>query len=215
MVTTGWLLYELISNLLGIAAANSTIIIFRILSTLVLFLIFTYYHWRLLRQDGKLLDETLAERQRNFPVAILSANGEFSEQIQKSVSIMAPNIPILVQDASQPLAQETKSSKAVILQTGLLITASKAVLDWLQVFEGKRIVLPSEASGWIWLGFSEHSLERQIRQAVKVIQQLAEAGESKSARSLSPGTVVGYVIGAILGLIMFCIFSTAVIEVFN
>jgi hypothetical protein len=215
MVSTGWLLYELISNLLGIAESNSLQIIFRILGTLVLFLVFTYYHWRLLRQDGKLLDETLAERQRNFPVAILSEDTDFTERVQKAMSILAPNIPVVVQAVKKPLAKEIGTAKAAILQTDTLVNAGKSVLDWLQDFDGKRIVLPSEAPGWIWLGFGEHNLERQTRQAVKVVQQLAEAGESKGARSLSPGTVVGYVIGVIIGLIVFCMFSSAIIELFN
>jgi hypothetical protein len=215
MVSTGWLLYELISNLLGIAEHNSLQITFRILGTLGLFLVFTYYHWRLLRQDGKLLDETLAERQRNFPIAVLSADTDFIERVQKAVSIQAPEIPVVIQTANKPLAKEVLKTKAAILQTDTLTDAGKSVLDWLQGYDGNRIVLPSAAPGWIWLGFTEHSLERQIRQAVKVVQQLAEAGESKGARSLSPGTVVGYVIGAIVGLIVFCMMSSAIIELFN
>jgi hypothetical protein len=215
MVTTGWLLYELIGSILGIASTNFGQTLLTLLGTLVLFLVFTTYHWRLLRADNQKLDKTIAAYQQAFPVAVVSRTDGFSEQVRQTLAALAPHIPLITQTADQPLVEGLGDARAVIFPADLLIGADGALQEWLNAFEGERLVLPTAAEGWVWLGLTEQSLERQIRQAARVIQQLAEAGETKAARSLSPAAVIGYVLGAILGLMAICILSSLIIELFG
>jgi hypothetical protein len=214
MITTGWLLYELLSNLMDIASRDSLETIITQVGTLALFVVFTVYHWRLLQLDGKKLDETIAARWRAFPVAVITQTDGFAEQVSRTMSTLAPEIPLITQQAGQPMSDEIKEAKAVILPAKTMIGADGGLRKWLDDFAGQRLVLPTTAAGWVWLGITEQSLERQIRQAVRVIQQLAEAGETKAARSLSPGTVIGYVFGVIFGLIAICALTSWIIELF-
>jgi hypothetical protein len=214
MITTGWLLYELIRSLLGIASNNSLQTMITLIGTLLLFLVFTYYHWRLLRVDGQKLDEATSERRKNFPVAVITETEGFADQVNSMMTALVPEIPLVTQQAGLPLVEEIQNAKAVILPSDTLVGADSALRKWLDDFSGERLVIPTASSGWVWLGITEQSLERQIRQAVRVIQQLAEAGDTKAARSLSPGTVIGYVLAVLVGLIAICALSSAIIELF-
>jgi hypothetical protein len=214
MVTTGWLLFELISSILGVSTPNFTQTFLTLLGTLVLFLVFTIYHWRLLRQDGQKLDETMASRQQAFPVVVVTRDDSFAEQIRKALTALAPDVPLIIQDTDQPLAEGVQDAKAVILSADMLAGSNGTIQDWLHGFEGERLVLPTPTQGWVWLGLTEQSLSRQARQAARVVRQLAEAGEAKAGRSLSPATVLGYVLGALLGIIVICSLTSVIIELF-
>jgi hypothetical protein len=214
MVTTGWLLYELISNVLGIDNPDFMRTFLTQLGTLALFLVFTIYHWRLLRQDGHKLDETKASRQQTFPVAAIAHSEVFAEQIRKALTALAPNVPLTIQDADKPLAEGVGDAKAVILPADMLVESNGAVQEWLRSFQGERLVLPTPTPGWMWLGLTEQSAARQARQAARVIRQLAEDGEARAGRSLSTSTVLGYVFGTLLGLIVICTLTSVIIELF-
>jgi hypothetical protein len=214
MVTTGWLLFELISSLLGIDNPNFMRNFLTLLGTLALFLVFTIYHWRLLRQDGQQLDETKVARQQNFPVAAVAHNEVFAEQVRKALDAFAPDVPLIIQDAHKPLAEGVGDAKAVILSADILVGSDGAVQEWLRGFQGERLVLPTPTPGWMWLGLTDQNTVRQARQAARVIQQLAEDGEARAGRSLSPATVLGYVFGALLGLIVICTLTSLIIELF-
>jgi hypothetical protein len=214
MVTTGWLLFELISSVLGIDNPDFMRTFLTLLGTLVLFLVFTFYHWRLLRQDGHKLDETKASHQQTFPVAAVTHNEVFAEQIKKALAALAPDVPLIIQDADKPLAEGVGDVKAVILPADMLVASNGAVQEWLRGFEGERLVLPTPTPGWMWLGMTEQSTARQARQAARVIRQLAEDGETRAGRSLPPATVLGYVFGALLGIIIICTLTSVIIELF-
>ena len=95
------------------------------LGTLGLFVIFTIYHWRLLRQDGVKVDATNAKRQQAFPVAIVSQSADFNQVVSQTLSALTPDIPQILQTAGQPIAEGFEEAQAMILSAEILITGDQ------------------------------------------------------------------------------------------
>ena len=147
MFTSGYLLYEVISALLNVTSENLLKTVISIAGTLGLFLAFTIYHWRQLRQDGVKVDATLAAQQQAFPVMILTHDAAFGQEVGAALSALVPQIPQIIQSVDQPLADGGKEAKAVILPADILIKGSGALDSWLSSFTGERLVLPSPSRG--------------------------------------------------------------------
>lgn len=214
MITTGGLLYDLLSNLLNIGTRYSLQSILSLSGTLILFLVFTFYHWRLLRQDGKKLDQSLAVRHSQYPVLLVGRPEGLNETFRQAMADLAPNIPLTLQPPDQPLTAAANDAKAAIFSADILTGKQTAMQEWLRDFQGDRLALQGTADDWLWLGQTDLSPERQVRQAVKTILQLADSGEARAARSLPPATVVGYFFGGLLGLIVICVITSLLMEMF-
>jgi hypothetical protein len=57
------------------------------------------------------------------------------------------------------------------------------------------------------------STQEMARQAAKIITQYAEE-DTRQKRTLSPLTVVGYVFGALIGIAILCVATTAILNMF-
>jgi hypothetical protein len=84
----------------------------------------------------------------------------------------------------------------------------------LEGFTGSRLVIPIDEKDWIWAGLTDLSSQELARQAAKMITQFAEVRDTRQRRMHSPLTIIGYVLGALVGAALLCIASTVILEMF-
>jgi len=215
MITAGMLLYQLIQLVLGNADRHSLQTILSLGALLILFVIFSIYHWRCLQADGRRVSKALIEKYAAFPVMVFdTGEGQFAESILSALKTIAPGMPAVVQPAGDPLDERIDSAAAAVIPSNLLTHPPEAVRAWLEQYTGARLVIPVDEKDWLWVGLTDLSAQDMARQAAKMLAQFAEAQDTRQRRIHSPLTIIGYVFGALAGAALLCIASTAILEMF-
>ncbi|HLE15024.1 MAG TPA: DUF5671 domain-containing protein [Anaerolineales bacterium] len=199
MFTTGQLLFQLISALLGDPANDLQIQVLQILKTMALFAVLLTYHWRVLRKDARLAETTLSRRHTLYPVLILDPEQDgFAESLLAALEHQAPALPVAVHPIAQGAPDETLSAaKAVILPGGQLAQLPEALRLWLQSYPGARLALPSRSEGWTWIGGPGKSIDPLARQAAVTIRRLAEGEQISPNREGSPWMTLVYILAGL------------------
>jgi hypothetical protein len=113
-----------------------------------------------------------------------------------------------------PFDESIDSAAVAVIPSNLLTHPPEAVRVWLKQFTGFRLVIPIDEKDWIWAGLTDLSSQELARQAAKMITQFAEVRDTRQRRMHSPLTIIGYVLGALVGAALLCIASTVILEMF-
>jgi hypothetical protein len=204
MISAGALLFQLISALLGDPQEQLLRQTSQLLGWMVLFSIFLIYHWRAMQADNRLAEKALARRYSLFPVLVLAEEGvdsDFSAAMLEALERHAPALPVAVHSYSQGVPDETLSAaRAVILPAELVARPSEALRLWLQGFDGPRVVVPTQAEGWLWVFGSGRTLKSLANQAARTIRELAEDEPIASPREASSWMAVIYILAGLAAL---------------
>ncbi len=197
MASAGVLAFTLLQTLLGSPPDNSSIAVDS-LRTLFCFVLLGVYHITVLRADGRRAAGALAEKQAAFPVLIFDpGDGTFAAAVQAAIRRTAPNLPLAVQAADQPVPPQT-GARAVILPGDLALDPPAALRTWLEQYAGSRIIVPRPAPGWVWAGGFKESTA--LTQAAQAVRQLAEGQEVRLATGNPAAMAFVYFLAVIGGL---------------
>jgi hypothetical protein len=217
MVGAGMLIYQVLRALLGDIPENLLLLALQQTWILILYAGVLFYHWRVLRADGRTAQRSLARRHAQFPVLILSPDEEnFADEMVGAFKRQAPDLPVAVHPYSQGVPDETLSAaRAVILPSELVARPSEAIRLWLQSFDGARLVIPTPTKGWYWPGGSSAAMGALARQAASLVRQLAEGEDISPWRRFSPWLVVLYVFAGLFALGALLAFIGALMSFLN
>ncbi len=214
-IAAGMLLYQVFQLVLGNADSHSLQTILEQGALLILFAVFSIYHWRCLQSDGRRVSKALTEKHAAFPVVVFeTGEGQFAEGVLTALKAIAPSMPAVVQPVGDPFDENINSAAVAVIPSNLLTHPPEAVRVWLEGFTGSRLVIPLEEKDWLWAGLTDLSLQDLARQAAKMITQFAEEQDTRQRRILSPLTIIGYVFGALVGASLLCIASSIILEMF-
>ena len=204
MFSAGALLFQIISALLGDPPEDLLVEVMQVLSVLVLFLVFSAYHWQVLRVDNRLAGQTLASLHSQFPVLVLAPDeGDFGERMVNALEREMEQLPVALHRYSQGAPDETLSAaKAVVLPAELAAKPSEALRLWLQGFNGERLVVPTVAQGWYWVFGSGRSLKALSRGMARAVRFMAEGEDIPPPRETSPWMVLLYIIVGFIALLI-------------
>jgi hypothetical protein len=215
MIAAGLLLYQVIQLLLGNADSDSLQTILEQGALLILFVVFSTYHWRCLQSDSRRVSKALSEKYETFPVVIFeTGEDQFAEGVLNALKAIAPSIPAVVQLVGDPFDESLQSAAVAVIPSNLLTHPPEDVRVWLEQFTGSRLVIPIDEKDWLWVGLTDLSSQGMARQAAKMITKFAEARDTRHRRIHSPLTIIGYVFGALAGAALLCIASSAILEMF-
>jgi hypothetical protein len=190
MVTAVALVYNLIRALLG--GDGGTDFVNNILNQVQLLFLFgvvLVYHLNVLRADGTSTADSLAERQKEYPVLIVDSGDGFVDSVKAALLKFAPNTPATV---TNPAARPDGKFSALVL-SGSLATGDAP--EWIRSFNGDRIVVRDDTKALLWADDSV--------QAAQVIQMLAEGQELQRRRtSRSPWLILVYIFAALFGFML-------------
>lgn len=212
MSAAGVLFYRLINAALGNPGTNLVLECWQQVSLVALLAVWLGYHFAALRADGRLAQRSLAERQAAFPVLVLQPNQDafypaFSEALQRQ----APHLRVTFHDLAAGLpAPELAAAQVLVLPAALALAPGPDLQQWLAGFQGRRVVVPLPAPGWVWAGQPARSSRDLALDTAVLLRQLAEGQAPRSAASTNPWVITGYVLGglfaALLALIFFSVF---------
>ena len=158
---------------------------------------------------------------RRFPVLILTpeeADGQemdhpeaFSRSLVDAIQRLVPDLPIEVHAYNQGVPDEAlAAAQVVILPAELVARPSEALRLWLQAFQGQRLVIPTPAKGWQWVGMGSAGMPALARQAAQAVRRLAE-GDASAQGSQAPWMIAAYVAAAFLGVIILLALILAIV----
>jgi len=201
MVATGSSLFLLLRSLLGDQPINMLRDLLNNLQFLLLFVILGLYHGFTLRGDGQRAAEALNQKHAAFPVLLFDpGDAVMVEEVQAILGKLVPNMPLQIQLSWQPLSVVNPAViKAVILTGELALQPPPPLAQWLEGFNGSKLVLPSPVPGWIWSGVSGTSPQELYRQTAQILRQLSEGQEIRSQSPASGWMIAFYIL---LGLIL-------------
>jgi hypothetical protein len=192
MATAVALVYNLLKAVLaGDMGSDFTNNILNLAQLLLLFGVVLLYHLSVLRADGASTADSLAERQKEYPLLVIDSGSGFVESIRTALAKFAPNAPVIVTD---PATKPEGNFSALVLSGSLAVDAP----EWIRSFNGSRIVVRDEAEDLLW---TEDAV-----QAAQSIQKLAEGQEIQRQRTgRSPWMIVVYVFAALFGFMLLMI----------
>ena len=190
MATAVGLVYNLLRALLaadtGSDFANN---ILNLLQLLFLFSVVFLYHLSVLRADGTSTADSLAEKQKGYPILIVDSGDGFVDSIKTALLKFAPNAPITV---TSPSSKPEGNFSALVLSGSLAAGDAPA---WIRSFNGDRIVVRDDTKALLWAD--------DTVQAAQVIQMRAEGQELQRRKtSRSPWIIVVYVFAALFGFLL-------------
>ena len=184
------LVYNLLRAVLtGHGGSDFTNTVLNLVQLLFLFGVTLVYHLSVLRADGASTADSLAERQKEYPILLVDSGDGFVEQVRIALAKFAPNAPVIVTD---PSSKPEGNFRALIVGGSL---AAGDAPDWIRSFNGDRVIVRDDAQNLVWAD--------DAPQAAQSIQKLAE-GENiqrqKPARS--PWIILIYIFAALFGLLL-------------
>ncbi len=213
MFSSGALLYQWISALLGQPSPELLLESAQLLRLVILFAIVLGFHWRALRLDNRLAESALARRHAQFPVLILAPpEGEFARLLVERLEREVKELPVAVHPYSMGAPDETLSAaRAVILPAELLSKPPEAVRLWLQGFDGQRLVVPQPFPGWHWVTAGGDP----IGQVVRMVRRLSEGEAAHPPRHAPAWMTFVYVLAGLFALQILGMLVALVISLFQ
>jgi hypothetical protein len=190
MATAVALVYNLLRAVLtGDADTDFVNNILNILQLLILFGVVLLYHLRVLRADGASTADSLAEKQKEYPILIVDSGDGFADSLKTALLKFAPNAPVTVTSS----ASKPEGNFSALVLSGSLATGSAP--EWIHSFNGDRIVVRDDTKALLWADDSA--------QAAQVIQMRAEGQElQRKKTSRSPWMIVVYIFAVLFGFML-------------
>ena len=190
MATAVALVYNLLrAALTGDAGTDFANSILNILQLLFLFGVVLLYHLRVLRADGASTADSLAEKQKEYPVLIFDSGNGFADSVKTEMLKFAPNAPVTVTS----LSSKPEGDFSALVLSGSLATGSAP--EWIHSFNGDRIVVQDDRKALFWAD--------DTVQAAQVIQMRAEGQElQRKKTSRSPWIFVVYFFAVLFGFML-------------
>jgi hypothetical protein len=190
MGTAVALVYNLLrAALTGDAGTDFVNNILNILQLLILFGVVLLYHLRVLRADGASTADSLAEKQKEYPILVFDSGDGFADSVKTAMLKFAPNAPITVTSSST----KPEGNFSALVLPGSLATGSAP--EWIHSFTGDRIVVRDDTKALLWADDSV--------QAAQVIQMRAEGQElQRKKTSRSPWMIVVYIFAVLFGFLL-------------
>ncbi len=220
MISGGAQLFALLQALFGSPAPDLLGELLPGLALLLLFGAVLLYHWRVLMKDNRLAQRSLSRRYAQFPVLILTpeADGQemdhpeaFSRSLVDAIQRLVPDLPIEVHAYNQGVPDEAlAAAQVVILPAELVARPSEALRLWLQAYQGQRLVIPTPAKGWHWVGVGSSGMPALARQAAQAVRRLAE-GDASAQGNQPPWMIAAYLAVAFLGVIFLLALILAIV----
>lgn len=196
MVATGSSLFLVLRSLLGDAPADMTRNLLNNLEFLLLFVILGLYHGFTLRGDGQRAAEALNQKHAAFPVLLFDpGDAVFVEEMQATLARLVPDLPFQIQLSWQPLSVvKPESIRAVVLTGELALRTPAPLAEWLEGFQGYKLVLPTPVPDWTWIGMGKRPAQELYRQAAQILRQMSEGQEIRSQSPASGWMVAFYIL---------------------
>ena len=205
MVSAGMLLFLLFNQLLGNPPENFAADLARSAYSLLLTLLWLVYHLRALRADNALAQHAISNQHAIFPALVIqgSDQAEFSAALTQALERRAPRLPVAIRNLESDSLDESLSDvKVVVLPTDIALQPPESLRLWLKHFSGQRLVVPLLSSEWILLNMPSRAVSELARHTAEALADLAEGQPVRPALPSNPWTIVGYVLGALFGLII-------------
>jgi hypothetical protein len=215
---TGQLLYTLLNGLFSGAGQSLALDATTQFLSLVIDVALLVYHWRVLRQDGRMAQQTLGDLHAAFPtLVLLEGDGLFGDALIQAFQRVSPRLPVALHPVERGAPDEAMLGvKAVLLPIGLALTPPESLRLWLEEYHGRRILLPLPAEGWFWLGQSEKRDQDLARETAQAIRQIAEGELVRQTAPSNPWAIAGYVLGGLFGLMLLSlVFSIMISTLFR
>jgi hypothetical protein len=214
MVTTGTLLFQLLLLVLGDPEEDILRLSLQMLSMIIIFAVMLAYHWQSLRSDTRMAEKSLSEQHSLFPVLILEhGSGAFSTAVSAALRREMAELPVAVHYLSSGAPNgDLNKAGAVVLASSTAANPPEAMRVWLREFQGVRVVVPAQASGWIWVDTTPRPVEQLARQVAAVVQKLAEGDEAQGEGRISIWVILAAVVG---GIILLNLMLSLLSEVMN
>jgi hypothetical protein len=110
-----------------------------------------------------------------------------------------PHLPVGLNDIRTDAAPPGLAFSALLIDGAALAQPPGWLPVYLAAFEGEKIILPPEGTGWVWPG-GQRSHHDRVQDAVAAVRQLAEGQSLRGGSPRSPWVVAGYILGALFGL---------------
>ncbi|RRR67385.1 MAG: DUF3842 family protein [Candidatus Viridilinea halotolerans] len=221
-----YIVFQLLRTLLGDPLSGSLLanlahaIAFSLIAAGVL-----AYHGSILRDEGRRRQAAVAERAAALRVAVLDlTDGSFGRAVVERLRRELPGLalhpiglnPTAVTAMGTP--GDPRSLSAQLAETDLIVgawqiavpqTAGAEVAQAVGASPARKLLLPSPAEGWAWIGVEPWSDEAVSDQIVHAVRQVLDGESIGPIRPMTPLAIVGTAIGVILLLIILMILATA------
>lgn len=208
----GQLIYTLINALLAGPENQLAREVSRLVLTLLVMGALLVYHWRALREDTSIAQQTLGNLHAAFPTLVLvetadSENGSFerafADALIQALEGSAPRLPVAIHAVERGAPDESMlAAKAILLTAGLAMQPPESLQLWLREYRGQRVLVPAEREGWHWLGRGTQRPQELAREAASTLRHLAEGEALRQSAPAGPWAIAGYVLGGLFGLIL-------------
>jgi hypothetical protein len=218
MVASGDLLYNLITHLLGTAVPGIAQLALERLLTVGAMAAFLAYHLRTLQQDARASQQALGGLHAAFPVLVIVQNDmPLAEEIVRVLKRQAPRLSVAVHELARGAPEdEMLTAKLIVLPSGLVIEPPEVLELWLSAYKGKRLILPQEREGWLWLGLANRTPRELAEETAAAVRQMAEGDAPRGGLPSNPWSVAGYILGGLFGLQMLALlFALLVSSLYN
>ncbi len=203
MFAAGWLLYFIISSLLGGIPKDFWIEVAHRVWLLGLTVTWLIYHLNILRKDDRLIAATKVQKQAIFPTLIFqgSEGADFSALLLSRLQRQMPRLPAAVCNLESDCLDDTVSAtKLAVLPVNLAANPPESLRTWLAQFSGERILVPLAEEKWIYLGSGQRSQEQLTNDTIRVIRQVVEGEKVQGGASPGGWNLVGIILASLFGL---------------
>jgi hypothetical protein len=218
MVSAGMLLYLLFNQLLGNPPENFAADLARNSYSLLLTVLWLIYHLRVLRADNVMAHHAISNQHAIYSTLVIqsSEQAEFTAALTQALERRAPRLPVAIRTLESDSLDESLSDvKAVVLPADSALQPPESLRLWLKNFSGQRLLVPLPVRDWTLLDMPQRGTSEIAKRTAEALADLAEGQQVRPALPTNPWTIVGYVLGALFGLIILLAAVTGVIDSLN
>ena len=157
------------------------------------------YHGSILRADGRRERAAQAERLAALRVVALPTGDEALDRaLSEALGRELPGLDLQALDASASGAPALLAGADLIVGPYLALATGDQVARAVAASPAPKLLFPTPAEGWHWVGMGEMKAQDAIRQTVRAVKQFAAGEEIKTKRGLSAGAILAIVVGGLL-----------------
>jgi len=157
------------------------------------------YHGSILRADGRRERAAQAERLAALRVVVLPAGDEGMDRaLSEALGRELPGLDLQALDTQDAGATALLAGADLIVGPYLVLASGDNVARAVAASPAPKLLFPTPAEGWHWVGMGEMKAQEAIRQTVRAVKQFAAGGAIKPKRGLGAGAILAIVVGGLL-----------------